>query len=196
MSEQATPPAPTRRNMLSILAGSWAVAGGTIALWPLVDQFNPDADTVAVRTDQLLDIDLKAIVAGDAMTFAWFGKPVFIRHRTLKEIEAARADDTVDLPDRLARNAALSDTNAPATDANRVTSGHPEWIVVIGSCTQNDCIPYNLSGGGLRGDYGGWLCPCCGSQYDLSGRIRKGPAPSNLAVPPYTFVSNSRMSLG
>lgn len=113
---------------------------------------------------------------GMCTTVKWRGKPVFIRHRTRKEIETAVADDSQPLRD-------------PETDAERVQK--PEWIVVIGVCTHLGCVPINGTG-----DYHGWFCPCHGSHYDVSGRIRKGPAPLNLVVPEYKFLSDTKVLLG
>ena len=124
---------------------------------------------------------LGSIVAGQAVTVMWRGKPVFIRHRTPQEIEAARA-----VP--------LSELKDPQTDQARVTK--PEWLIVVGVCTHLGCVPLGQKPTDPRGDYGGWFCPCHGSHYDTSGRIRKGPAPRNLVVPRYAFTSDTRIRIG
>jgi ubiquinol-cytochrome c reductase iron-sulfur subunit len=159
--------------MLEIATGAAALVGLGAVAWPLIDQMNPDASTLALASTE---VDLSKIPVGEIAIVKWRGKPVFIDHRTQQEIDEARAVPLSDLPD-------------PATDQSRVQK--PEWLVVIGICTHLGCIPL-----GHQGDYGGWFCPCHGSQYDTSGRIRKGPAPRNLDLPSYTFVSDSKISIG
>jgi ubiquinol-cytochrome c reductase iron-sulfur subunit len=157
---------------------------------------NPDA---SVRALASIEVDLAPIAEGQAITVKWRGNPVFIRHRTAKEIEAAKAVPLDDLRDTEARNANLPD-NAPATDENRVVGGKESMLVMLGVCTHLGCVPL-----GNEGDYtvvennqkvGGWFCPCHGSHYDTAGRIRKGPAPENLHVPLYTYVSDSKIRIG
>ena len=125
----------------------------------------------------------------------WRGKPIFIRHRTTEEIAAAKDLPVDDLPDPLARNANLPD-NAPATDANRDNQGPRDWLVMVGICTHLGCIPKGQAVGDPKGEYGGWFCPCHGSQYDTAGRIRKGPAPQNLAIPPTPSSSDTKIKIG
>jgi ubiquinol-cytochrome c reductase iron-sulfur subunit len=153
---------------------------------------NPDASTKALSS---VEIDLSPVKEGQAITAMWRGKPIFIRNRTKAEIESAINVDIKDLPDGLARNDALP-VDDPATDANRTIKGHENWIVLIGICTHLGCIPKGQAMGDERGEYGGWFCPCHGSQYDTSGRIRKGPAPRNLEVPPFEFVSDTKIKVG
>ena len=187
----------TRRDFLYYAtAGAGAVATGA-AVWPLVDQMNPSADVLALST---IRVDVSGVEPGTQLTVKWLGKPVFIRHRTGVEIQEAKAqDEEVDvssLIDPNARNSNLADSAAPATDENRVMPS-PEgeapgaWIVQMGVCTHLGCVPL-----GDAGEYGGWFCPCHGSHYDLAGRIRKGPAPENLPVPPAQWVDGSTILLG
>jgi len=146
---------------------------------------NPSAAALALAS---IEVDLAPIQAGQQVIVKWRGHPLFVRRRTPAEIASAQAVDVNSLPDPLANNDNLADS-APATDANRATK--PEWLILIGVCTHLGCTPT-----GFEGDYGGWLCHCHGSQYDTSGRIRKGPAPQNLAVPPYAFLSDTRIKVG
>lgn len=169
---------PDRRDVLVMTAGSFAAVGGAFALWPFIDSMNPSADAVAgAKTD----VDLAPIALGQRITIIWRGKPVFIARRTPEQIALAEKDNAASLPD-------------PATDQSRVQ--RPEWLVVVGICTHLGCIPQGQSPTSLHGDFGGWFCSCHGSQYDLSGRIRRGPAPRNLEVPPYRFTSNTRIVIG
>jgi len=167
---------PTRRDFLYIATGTVAALGGVAALVPLVAQMNPDASTVAAGAP--IEVDLSPIADGQAIKVFWRGKPIYISHRTQKEIEEARSVNVATLPD-------------PQTDQARVKQGHDQWLVVIGICTHLGCIPI-----AHQGDYDGFFCPCHGSQYDTSGRIRSGPAPLNLAIPPYEFVSDSKIRIG
>lgn len=168
----------TRRDFLYLTAGAMGAVGVGSAVWPLVDSMNPAADVLALATTE---VDISKVAVGQAITVVWEGKPVFIRHRTPEEIKAAE-DVSAD---------ALRD---PQTDASRVQK--PEWLVVVGICTHLGCIPQGQKTGQPRGEFGGWFCPCHGSQYDTSGRIRKGPAPKNLLVPPYKFVSDTLVRIG
>ena len=172
---------PTRRDFIHIAAGAATVAGGLLALWPFIDQMNPAADTLALSTTE---VDISAIPVGSQITVSWRGKPVFIRHRTEAEIEAARAVDISTLRD-------------PQTDDQRLIPGpdgalRPEILVMEGVCTHFGCVPL----GNGAGEYDGWFCPCHGSAYDTAGRIRQGPAPLNLPVPPYTYLSESTIRIG
>lgn len=164
---------PTRRDFLYIATGAAAAVGAGAALWPFIDQMNPDASTLALAS---VEVNVASIQPGQIVTVLWRGKPVFIRHRTPEEIEAARATNINDLPD-------------PQTDEARVQK--PEWLILVGICTHLGCVPI-----GPSGDFKGWLCPCHGSHYDTSGRIRKGPAPVNLAVPDYKFISDAVVRIG
>jgi len=167
---------PTRRDFLYVATGAVAAFGAAATLVPLVAQMNPDASTIAAGVP--VDVDLSPIAAGQVITVFWRSQPIFISHRTQKEIDEARAVDTNSLPD-------------PATDQSRVKAGHDQWLVLIGICTHLGCIPI-----AHLGDYDGWRCPCHGSQYDSSGRVRRGPAPLNLPIPPYKFLSDSKIRIG
>ncbi len=170
----------SKRDFLDLLAASGAaIFAGSIG-WALVGSMNPSKDVLALSS---VDVDLQAILPGQGITVMWQGKPIFIRHRTDKEIAEARAVKPGDLND-----------NQP--DKARVKPGHDQWIVLVGICTHLGCIPLGNKPTDMRGDWGGWFCPCHGSQYDTSGRIRKGPAPSNLPVPPYAFESDTRVKIG
>jgi ubiquinol-cytochrome c reductase iron-sulfur subunit len=167
---------PTRRDFLYVATGIVGAAGAAVAAWPLITQMNPDGSTVAAGAP--VEIDLSPIADGQIVKVFWRSKPIFISHRTKKEIEEARAVDVASLPD-------------PQPDQKRVKEGHDQWLVVIGICTHLGCIPL-----AHQGDYDGWFCPCHGSQYDTSGRIRRGPAPANLALPPYEFIADNKIRIG
>jgi ubiquinol-cytochrome c reductase iron-sulfur subunit len=164
--------------------------GVAAAAWPFIDQMNPSTAALALAT---IEADISTVQPGQQVVLKWRGHPLFVRHRTPAEIAMARAVDVSSLPDPLANNDALPDS-APATDANRATK--PEWIILIGVCTHLGCTPTVSTPSAPQGDYGGWLCHCHGSQYDTAGRIRKGPAPRNLEVPPYAFLTNTRIKVG
>jgi len=170
----------TRRDFLHIAAAGTAGVGAVMAVWPFVDQMNPAADTLALAT---VEVDISQIGVGEAIIVKWRGKPIFIRHRTAAEIEEARAVELTTLVDK-------------ETDADRITAGKDDWLVVVGTCTHLGCVPLGTKSGDDKGEYGGWFCPCHGSHYDTSGRIRKGPAPTNLAVPEYTFVNDTTIKIG
>lgn len=182
----------TRRDFLVVAGNAFAAVGAASLLWPFVQQMNPDASAKALAS---VEIDLAPVKSGQAITALWRGKPLFIRNRTQDEIDAAGKVDVAALPDAAARNSALADGD-PAVDANRVKKGHENWLVLVGVCTHLGCIPKGQALGDARGDFGGWFCPCHGSHYDTAGRIRKGPAPRNLQVPPYTFVSDTKIKIG
>ncbi len=182
----------SRRDFLVVAGNAFAAVGAAAAMWPFVAQMNPDASAQALSSTE---VDLTPIKDGQAITILWRGKPVFIRHRLKEETERARADDTAQLKDPEARNLALPETTK-ADDENRVKPGHENWLVLIGICTHLGCIPKGQSMADARGEFGGWFCPCHGSHYDTSGRIRKGPAPRNLDVPPYTFLSDTKIKIG
>jgi ubiquinol-cytochrome c reductase iron-sulfur subunit len=143
---------------------------------PLVTQMNPDASTIAAGAP--VEVDLAPIAEGQVIKVFWRSKPIFISHRTKKEIDEARSVNVSSLPD-------------PQPDSARVKQGHEQYLVVIGICTHLGCIPI-----AHQGNYDGWFCPCHGSQYDTAGRIRQGPAPANLALPPYQFVSDTKIRIG
>ena len=155
-----------------------AVAAGSVA-WPFIDQLNPAADTKALATTE---VDIASVAEGQAITVMWRGKPVFIRHRTAAEIEEAKKVNVADLRDK------------QSDDARFKT--RPEILVVVGVCTHLGCVPLGQATGEVKGDYNGWFCPCHGSAYDTSGRIRKGPAPKNLEVPTYSFLSDTVIRIG
>ncbi|MBV1701912.1 MAG: ubiquinol-cytochrome c reductase iron-sulfur subunit [Hyphomicrobiales bacterium] len=164
---------PTRRDMLYVATTAVAAVGVGGMLWPLVDQMNPDSATLSMATTE---VDLTPIAVGQEITVKWQGKPLFVRHRTPKEIADVRAVPLTDLID-------------PETDEARVQK--PEWLVVVGVCTHLGCTP-----NGYEGKFNGWLCPCHGSQYDASGRVRVGPAPLNLPVPKYVFTKPTSIVVG
>ena len=178
--------AGTRRDFLYYAtAGTGAVTVGA-AVWPLVNQMNPSADTRALAS---IFVDVSGVEVGTQLTVKWRGKPVFIRRRSPEEIEAARATPLSDLPDAMGENANKPDTDA--SDANRTLDEAGEWLVMMGVCTHLGCVPL-----GDAGDFGGWFCPCHGSHYDTAGRIRKGPAPRNLPVPVAAFIDETTIKLG
>ena len=183
---------PTRRDFMTIAAASFAAVGGAAAMWPMIDQMNPDASALSLAT---IEVDLTPIEEGQSITVSWRGKPVFIRHRTAREIEQAKAVKMEDLPDPIARNENL-DSDVPATDVNRVKSDKEQWLIMGGICTPLGCIPKGQRVGDEKGEFGGWFCPCHGSHYDTAGRIRKGPAPRNLDVPAFEFISDTKIKIG
>lgn len=170
----------SRRDFLHVAATVAPVVGVAVAAWPFIDQMNPAADTLALAS---VEVDLSAIGEGEAVVIKWRGKPVFVRHRTPEEIAEANSVDMAALVDK-------------QTDAERVQEGHEKWLVVMGICTHLGCVPLGTKAGDDRGDFGGWFCPCHGSHYDTSGRIRKGPAPKNLEVPTYAFLNDSTLKIG
>jgi ubiquinol-cytochrome c reductase iron-sulfur subunit len=185
-----TSDAGTRRDFIYVAAGAVGAVGVAAAAWPLIDQMNPSTAALALAS---VEIDVSAIQPGQQIVYKWRGHPLFVRRRTPVEIKAANAVDVSSLPDPLAQNDNLP-SSAPATDANRATK--PEWLILIGVCTHLGCTPTVSTPQMPEGDYGGWLCHCHGSMYDTAGRIRKGPAPRNLEVPPYSFLSDTRVKVG
>lgn len=183
----ADQPEGTRRDFLYYAtAGAGAVAGGA-AVWGLVNQMNPSADVKALSS---IFVDVSGVEVGTQLTVKWRGKPVFIRRRTPEEIDAARNTPLSDLVDKLAENSNLP-ADADASDKNRAMDEAGEWLVTLGVCTHLGCVPLDHAG-----EFGGWFCPCHGSTYDTSGRIRKGPAPRNLQVPVVAFTDTTTIKLG
>ena len=164
---------PSRRDFLYVAAAGLGVVGTAGFVWPLVDQMNPSQDVLALSS---IEVDLSGIEVGQSITVSWRGKPVFIRHRTAEEIETAKGVVMTDLPD---------------PESDEVRAENPEWLILVGVCTHLGCVPL-----GQAGEYNGWFCPCHGSHYDTSGRIRKGPAPTNLPVPAYVFLDDSNIKIG
>ena len=182
----------TRRDFIYLASTAFAAIGAAAALWPAIDQMNPDSNALSTAT---LEVDLSPIAVGQAVTLLWRGKPIFIRHRTPAEIEKAQAAPLSDLKDPLARALGAPD-GLPAADANRTKPGKENWFVAIGICTHLGCVPKGQSPSDPRGPYGGWFCVCHGSVYDTAGRIRQGPAPRNLDIPPYQFIADSKIRIG
>lgn len=170
----------TRRDFMSLTAGTLAAVGVASAAWPFINSMNPAADVLALSS---IEVDLAPIAEGQTIKVKWRGVPVFIRHRTKADIDFAK-----DVP--------LSELVDPQADADRVKPGKEQWLVMVGVCTHLGCIPIVGEGEYCGPDKGGYFCPCHGSQYDTSGRIRKGPAPRNLDVPQYTFLSDNRIKIG
>ena len=166
---------PNRRDFIYIAAGAGAVGAVGAAAIPLIGQMNPAADTLALAS---IEYDLGKVAEGQQVVIKWRSKPLFVRYRTKKEIQEAQNVDIKTLRD-------------PQADSDRVKKGHEQYLIVVGVCTHLGCVP-NFGGG----DYGGWLCPCHGSQYDTSGRIRQGPAPLNLPVPDYVFLTDTKIKVG
>ena len=175
-----------RRDFLILTGSALAGAGVASAAWPLISSMNPAADTLALSTTE---VDITNLKEGQSMTAVWRGKPVFIRHRTKADLDEARAVKDADMKD-------------PQSDESRVANSKfdgkemPEYLVMIGVCTHLGCVPLGQKPTDPHGEFDGWFCPCHGSQYDSSGRIRKGPAPHNLEIPPYQFVSATRIKIG
>jgi ubiquinol-cytochrome c reductase iron-sulfur subunit len=181
---------PTRRDFLYVATGTVAAVGAGLAAWPFIDQMNPSSAVLALAS---IEVDISSVALGQQILVKWRGHPLFVRRRTPAEIETARKVAVSDLIDADSRNANLPD-GSPATDANREIK--PEWLVLVGVCTHLGCTPTVSTAQMPQGDYGGWLCHCHGSQYDVAGRVRKGPAPQNLAVPPYSFLTPTRIKVG
>jgi len=169
---------PNRRDFIYIATGSGLSVGAAFAAWPFIDSLNPSADVMAKSK---IEVDLKPMEIGQRITVKWGGKPVFISRRTKKEIAEAEADDTAKLID-------------PATDSERVQ--RKEWLIVIGICTHLGCVPVGQRPSQIRGNWNGWYCVCHGSIYDTAGRVRRGPAPRNLDLPPYAFRDNGIVQIG
>ena len=168
----------SRRDFLYLTAGAFGAVGAALTLWPFIDSMNPAADTLALST---IEVDISPVAEGQRITVSWRGQPVFIDHRTAAQIKSAREVDLGELRD-------------PQPDQARVQK--PEWLILVGICTHLGCVPLGQKATDPKGDFGGWFCPCHGSQYDTSGRIRKGPAPRNLEVPTYTFLTDTSVRIG
>ena len=164
---------PNRRDFLTTVTAATGAVGVGAVVWPLIDQMNPDASVKALASTE---VDISLVEPGQSITVLWRGKPVFIKRRTLEEIEKARQVN-------------LEDLKHPEKDEDRAKN--PEWLVMLGVYTHLGCVPL-----GDKGEYGGWFCPCHGSHYDTSGRIRKGPAPTNMEVPKYEFVNSNTIKIG
>lgn len=171
---------PRRRDFINIAAVSFAGVGGLVTLIPLVNQMNPSADVLALAS---IEVDISKIEAGSGIKVAWRKQPVFVRNLTPKEVAEANAVDVSSLRD-------------PQTLAERTKEGHANWLITMAVCTHLGCVPLGVTPSESRGDYGGYFCPCHGSQYDTAARIRKGPAPKNLAVPEYAFKSDTTVQIG
>ena len=175
---------PTRRDFLMVATGAMGAIGTIAVAWPFINNLNPAADTLALAS---VEVNIQPVQVGQAITVKWRGKPLFIRHRTPEEIKAAD-----EVP--------MSELRDPQTDNSRVTDTakkvRPEWLIMIGVCTHLGCVPLGNNPGDPKGEFGGWFCPCHGSMYDTSGRIRKGPAPLNLAIPGYLFTSDTLVRVG
>ena len=162
-----------RRDFIFTASYTLGAVGVGAAVWPLIDQMNPDASVKALASTE---VDISSLQPGQSITVLWRGKPVFIKRRTEEEILEARKVDFKELPD-------------PEKDEDRAKN--PEWLVMLGMCTHLGCVPL-----ADKGEYGGWFCPCHGSHYDTSGRIRKGPAPTNLEIPKYEFLNTNIIKIG
>ena len=173
-------PDASKRDFLKLVAAAGGAIGVGAIAWPLIDSMNPASDVLALGS---IEVDLAPVPEGQGITVVWRGKPTFIRHRTAKEIKAAQDVNLSELAD-------------PQADSDRVKPGHEQWIIVSGICTHLGCIPIGNKPTDPRGDWGGWFCPCHGSQYDTSGRVRHGPAPANLAIYPYTFLTDTKIKIG
>lgn len=174
------PEGERRRDFLYIATGAFAAVGAGAVVWPMINQMNPSADVLAMAS---IDVDLAAVQPGQTIKVSWRGKPVFARRLTAEEIVAANKVDVASLRD-------------PQTLADRTKPGKQEWLITLGVCTHLGCVPLGAGTGENRGDFGGYFCPCHGSQYDTAARIRSGPAPKNLEVPQYAFRSDTAVTIG
>ena len=171
MSEKKT----NRRDFLFTATYAVGAVGVGATVWPMIDQMNPDASVKALASTE---VDVSSLTRGKTITVLWRGKPVFIRRRTQEEIAEANSVKIEDLKD-------------PQKDEDRVKDGKDEWLVMLGVCTHLGCVPLKD-----KGDFNGWFCPCHGSHYDVSGRIRKGPAPTNMEIPKFEFVDSNTIKIG
>ncbi|MBT3071884.1 ubiquinol-cytochrome c reductase iron-sulfur subunit [Rhodomicrobium sp. Az07] len=182
----------SRRDFLYLATGAFAAIGAAGALWPLVDQMNPDASALSLAT---IEIDITPVQTGQAVTVLWRGMPIFVRNLTAEEVEKGKAADVSDLKDPVARLLG-STAELPATAANITKAGKDNWLVAVGICTHLGCVPKGQNPGDPRGPFGGYFCVCHGSVYDTLGRVRSGPAPRNLDIPPYEFIGETKIKLG
>ncbi len=169
-----------RRDFIHVATGAFAAAGAAAVAWPLINQMNPSADVLALSS---VEVDLSSVSAGQAIKLLWLGKPVFVRNLTDAEQAAAN-------------KVAVAELRDPQTLGERTKEGHANWLITIGVCTHLGCVPLGASEGENRGDFGGYFCPCHGSHYDTAARVRKGPAPKNLVVPDYAFMTPTRVKIG
>ena len=176
MAASTASAAHTRRDFLYVATGAVGAVGAAFTAWPLISQMNPDASTIAAGAP--IEVDLTPITEGQVIKVFWRGKPIFVNHRTAKEIKEAEDVNVATLPD-------------PQPDSARVKKGHANFQVLIGICTHLGCIPIAHAG-----PFNGYFCPCHGSVYATSGRIRSGPAPRNLALPPYEFLADTKIRIG
>lgn len=185
-----------RRDFLMIATGAVAGVGAALTAWPFINQMNPDASVLALSS---VEVDLAPIAEGQAVTIKWRGNPLIIRHRSQADIDTAKSVKLTDLIDGNPRNANAKG-GSDASDDNRVVAGKSQYLVMLGVCTHLGCVPVGDQGeyGVVTGNSttGGWLCPCHGSQYDTSGRVRRGPAPENLPVPPYVYLTDTKIRVG
>lgn len=188
----AESPRLVRRDFITQAAQAFVGVGSAMALWPLIDQMNPNR---ASPLPEVKDVDLTPIQPGQTISVPWRGEPIFIRNRTAEEVRIARNTPISDLPDRFARNAALP-KSASADDANRTKQGHDNWLVVVGLCTHMGCVLKPQDAATTITTDDGWFCPCHAARFDLSGRVRSGPARANLAVPSYDFLTTTHLRLG
>ena len=178
--EVLPPEGERRRDFIYVATGAFAAVGAGAVAWPLINQMNPSADVLALAS---IDVDLAQVQPGQAIKVSWRGKPVFARHLTPQEIAEANKVDVASLRD-------------PATLAQRTKPGKENWLITLGVCTHLGCVPLGAAEGENKGEFGGYFCPCHGSHYDTAARIRKGPAPTNLVVPTYEFVSDTVVKIG
>jgi ubiquinol-cytochrome c reductase iron-sulfur subunit len=171
-------PGETRRDFLKLTTAAFAAVGTGAIAWPFIASMNPARDVLALASTE---VDLSPVAVGQSVTVVWRGKPVFVRHRTEAEVQQAR-------------NTPMSELKDPVSDQARVI--RDPWLVVVGICTHLGCVPLGQKPTDPHGDYGGWFCPCHGSHYDTSGRIRRGPAPANLIVPEYAFTTPTQIRIG
>ena len=164
-----------RRDFIFTASYTLGAVGIGAVIWPLIDQMNPDESVKALATTE---VDISQVEPGKSITVLWRGKPIFVKRRTSEEIQEAQSVDLKDLPD-------------PQNDKDRVKNGKNEWLVMVGVCTHLGCVPLKD-----KGEFNGWFCPCHGSHYDVSGRVRKGPAPKNMEIPKYEFVDNNTIKIG
>jgi ubiquinol-cytochrome c reductase iron-sulfur subunit len=180
VAQQGQPDIVSKRDFLKLVLGAGAGIGVAAIAWPFIDSMNPSRDVLALSS---VEVELTPITEGMGITVVWRGKPIFVRHLTTKEYDEAA-------------NTPLNQLIEPVSAADRVKPNHHQWIILIGICTHLGCIPLGNKPTDPRGEWGGWFCPCHGSQYDTVGRVRHGPAPLNLWLPPYAFESDTKIKIG